>query len=160
MVFVNRLEATHMLWSSWIISRDKSPVPRGIHVCLLSPNTTDRLQPMDISVNKPAKDLLKRKFEDWYSGEIMKQLEGSDIESGELQPIILGMPVLKELEAKWMVEMAISFGENPQIIDNGLVKAGVAGALDGHTDSRPEENEREDETVMSTTAMQTLKAAI
>ncbi len=35
-----------------------------VHVCLLLPNTTDRLQPMDISVNKPAKDFLRRKFEE------------------------------------------------------------------------------------------------
>ena len=114
---------------------------------------------MDISVNKPAKDFLKRKFEDWYSGEIMKQLEGSDVESAELQPISLGMPMLKELGAKWMVEMATYFGEIPQIVVNGFVKAGIAGAFDGYTDSRPEENEREDKvTVMSTTAMQMLTA--
>ena len=31
-----------------------------IHVCLLPLNTTDRLQPMDISVNKPAKDFLRK----------------------------------------------------------------------------------------------------
>ena len=78
----------------------------NIHVCLLPPDTTDRLQPLDISVNKPAKDFLKRKFEEWYSCEIMKQLEGKDVESAELQPINLGMPVLKELGARWMVEMA------------------------------------------------------
>ena len=37
----------------------------NIHVCLLPPNTTDLLQPMDIAVNKPAKDFLKRNFEEW-----------------------------------------------------------------------------------------------
>ena len=31
----------------------------NIHVCLLPANTTDKLQPMDIWVNKPAKDFLK-----------------------------------------------------------------------------------------------------
>ena len=30
-----------------------------LHVCLLPANTTDLLQPMDISVNKPAKSFLK-----------------------------------------------------------------------------------------------------
>ena len=113
----------------------------SIHVCLLPPNTTDRLQPLDISVNKPAKDFLKRKFEDWYSNEIMKQLKGREIESAELQPINLGMPVLKELGARWIVEMAAYFGENPQIIVNGFVKAGITEALDGTIDCGSEEEE-------------------
>lgn len=52
---------------------------------------------MNIPVNKPAKDILKRRFEDWYSQQITKQLEGNDIESVDLQPINLGLPVLKEL---------------------------------------------------------------
>ena len=34
---------------------------------LLETNTTNRLQPMDISVNKPAKNNLKRFLESWYS---------------------------------------------------------------------------------------------
>lgn len=101
-----------------------------IHVCLLPPNTTDRLQPMDISVNKLAKDILKRRFEEWYAEQITKQLEGKDIESTDLQPINLGMPLMKELGAKWLVEVAQHFSENPQIIVNGFIKAGIAGALD------------------------------
>jgi len=47
-------------------------------------NTTDLLQPMDLSVNKPAKDFLKRHFEDWYSQQVTKQFEGRDIESTDL----------------------------------------------------------------------------
>lgn len=108
----------------------------NIHVCLLPPNTTDRLQPMDISVNKPVKDILKRRFEDWYSQQITKQLEGNDIESVDLKPVNLALPVLKELGARWMVEMAEYFNDNPQIIVNGFVKAGIAGAVDGHVDEQ------------------------
>ena len=88
----------------------------NIHVCLLPPNTTDRLQPMDISVNKPSKDLLRRRFEDWYSQQI------TEIESVDLQPINLGLQVLKELGARRMVEMAEYFSDNPQIIVNGLLR--------------------------------------
>ena len=38
-------------------------------------NCTDKLQPMDISVNKPLKDELEARFQSWYSSEVEKQLE-------------------------------------------------------------------------------------
>ena len=47
----------------------------SIHVCLLPANTTDLLQPVDISVNKPVKDFLRQKFQDWYSSQIAEQLD-------------------------------------------------------------------------------------
>ena len=42
-----------------------------IHSCF---NTTDRLQLMDIAVNKPAKAFLKEQFQNWYSEEVTWQL--------------------------------------------------------------------------------------
>lgn len=103
-----------------------------IHVCLLPPNTSDLLQPMDISVNKPAKDFIKREFEQWYAEQVMQQLQGQeDIETAELQEINLGLPALKELGAKWLVNMAEYITRNPQFIVNGFIKSGITGALDG-----------------------------
>ena len=34
---------------------------------------------MDISVNKPAKDYLRRQFDQWYSDQVLAQLEGEDV---------------------------------------------------------------------------------
>lgn len=101
----------------------------NIHVCLLPPNTTDRLQPMDISVNKPAKAFLKNEFELWYSEKVMTQLTGQDIETAEVEAINLGLPVLKQVSAKWLVDMGKYIAENPQFIVNGFIRSGITGAL-------------------------------
>ena len=78
--------------------------------------------------------------------------------------------MMKELGAKWLVEVAQHSSENPQVIVKGFVKAGTtgaggttlqwespshrerlcfgtSGALDGHEDSAREEeqNESDDE---------------
>ena len=61
-----------------------------IHTCVIPANATDHLQPMDISVNKPAKSFLKKQFEMWYSDLITQQLEGQDIETVAVEPIDWG----------------------------------------------------------------------
>ena len=59
----------------------------------------------------------------------------------DLQPINLGLPVLKELGAKWTVEMSEYLAANPQIIVSGFVKAGITGALDRENASEDHEEE-------------------
>jgi len=41
----------------------------------IPPNCMDKLQPMDISMNKPMKDELKIRFQTWYASKVSKQLE-------------------------------------------------------------------------------------
>ena len=67
----------------------------NIRVCLLPANTTDRLQPLNISVNKPAKHFLREKFQDWYANQVLQQLNPSlNIEDQQLQLIDLSLPLL------------------------------------------------------------------
>ena len=41
-----------------------------VNVVLIPANCTDCLQPMDLSVNKAAKDFLCSQFKDWYAHEV------------------------------------------------------------------------------------------
>ena len=48
----------------------------NISIALVPANCMDRLQPMDISVNKAAKDFLCQRFCEWYASQICKQIDG------------------------------------------------------------------------------------
>ena len=45
-----------------------------IHHVLIPENCTDRLQPLDVAVNKPVKDFMKGKFQKWYAEQFASQL--------------------------------------------------------------------------------------
>ena len=77
----------------------------NIHTCLIPPNSTDRLQPMDVAVNKPAKAFLMQKFQMWYAEQISVQLEAWHVEDVVIEPVGLFMARMKEVSASWLVEM-------------------------------------------------------
>ena len=61
----------------------------NVHVVKLPANCTDRLQSMDISVNKAAKDFLRQQFNEWYSEQVADQLGDGDIDPLQVQPVNL-----------------------------------------------------------------------
>ena len=83
---------------------------------------TDRLQPLDVSVNKSAKVFLRKKFQLRYSEQVCSQLQKK---SDEVKPVDLHLNVVKSLGAKWLMEMHDYFNSNPQIILNGFRKSGL-----------------------------------
>ena len=57
-------------------------------------NCTDRLQPLDLSINKPAKDVVRARFQEWYGNELCKQ-----IEKGVNEDVDMRMSCMKPLAA-------------------------------------------------------------
>lgn len=100
----------------------------NIFYVIVPPNCTDRLQPMDLSINKPAKDFLKGKFQDWYAGIILQQLENPQAEN-------VHHPVDVNYETSmWAIEMYNYFTSRPQIVINGFREAGIVDVLESATD--------------------------
>jgi len=79
---------------------------------IVPPNCTDRLQPLDVSVNHAAKHFMWSKFESWYADRIMAQQQNG----GSIQPVVL------PIRAQWMVELYDYFKGHPNIIINHFKK--------------------------------------
>ena len=94
-----------------------------IDTVLVPPNCTGELQPMDLSINKPVKDILKKEFHQWYSDEISAQGE-------QYTPIKLPLSVMKPLGAKWLMKSFDHIQSHPTMIKNGFKAAGITGIID------------------------------
>ena len=84
----------------------------NIHYVIVPPN---RLQPLDISVNKSAKEFLRSKFQAWYADNISNQLATKVIE-----PVELKLSIMKPIGAKCMMELFDHFKARPQELRMGL----------------------------------------
>lgn len=93
----------------------------NIDAIFVPANCTDRLQPMDLTINKPAKDFLKQQFQLWYSNEIYLQKE----RSGKLEPISFPMTTTKPLGTKWLIEFYNYMLRHTEMVQNGFKAAGI-----------------------------------
>ena len=57
---------------------------------MIPANSTDLLQPMDLSVNKCVKDYLHKQFQEWYAEEILIQTTSES----EIVPVALCLSTL------------------------------------------------------------------
>jgi tellurite resistance protein len=92
---------------------------------IVPPNCTDRLQPLDVSANKPAKEFLRSKFQAWYADKIASQLEEAKV----IEPVNLKLSIMKPIGAKWMIQLFDYFKTKPEIIQNGFKGAGIMQIL-------------------------------
>ena len=85
-------------------------------LCVIVPsNCTDILQPLDLSVNKSAKDFMNSKFQEWYGGIIHKQLEDQIEEEVDIR-----LSVMKPLTTGWIIDFYHYMDAHPQISVNGF----------------------------------------
>ena len=92
----------------------------------IPPNCTDRLQPLDLAVNKPLKDQIKRQFRQWYSEEVEKRIRSTASDNEKL--IDLTLSWLKPLGLKWSMETC-SYIEMNDFIKNRFLEAGITTVL-------------------------------
>ena len=90
----------------------------NIDTVLIPASCTDRLQPLDVSVNKAAEEFLHRQFHLWYAGEVCHQLR----QRSSIKPLDTRVSAIKPLGAKWMIKMYDYFKSNPEIIIKGFRK--------------------------------------
>ena len=88
---------------------------------------TDRLQPMDLSVQKSVKENMKASFSTWYADQITKQMSGNT--DCEICPVQMQLATMKELFSAWLFKVYQMLCNKPEIIRNGFKDAGITEAL-------------------------------
>jgi len=91
-------------------------------VCIPA-NCTDWLQPLDVSVNKPAKEFLREKFQDWYASQIIDQFDK------DMQQVDMRLSIMKPLGARWLIDLYNQICANPTFIVNRFAKVGILDTL-------------------------------
>ena len=101
----------------------------NIYYVIVPPNCTDKLQPLDISVNKPAKEYLRSKFQSWYASKITSQLQAG-VSSSALQPVPMQLSIMKPIGAKWMMDLYDYIKSKPELVINGFRNVGIVDIIE------------------------------
>ena len=94
-------------------------------------NCTDKLQPLDVSLNKPMKDELRAKFHVWYASEVEKQMKEIP---AEMVKVDVAMSNIKGKSASWIISSWQALQSRPEIAINGFRKAGILPAIEAVRD--------------------------
>ena len=91
-------------------------------------NLTNKFQPLDITVNKPAKSLISNKYNEWFAEQVAKQLQ-KGIPPADIQ-VSLNLGQLKVMHAPWISALYDYLCDQKEIILNGFKAAGITEAVE------------------------------
>lgn len=114
----------------------------NIQSVLVPANCTDRLQPLDISVNKAAKAFLRSQFQEWYANEVLQLYSDTAEDDDNIEPVDLSTPRMKCIGGQWMVKLFEYMSDNPALINNGFQAAHIPQSIDA---GKPMFEEEEDD---------------
>ena len=91
-------------------------------------NMTHLFQPLDITVNKVAKNIVREGYSTYYSNTVQAQLRRG-IRPVDVK-VDLKILTLKPLHARWIENIFEAMQDKADIIVKGFEKAGILAALD------------------------------
>ena len=83
-------------------------------VVIIPHNLINKFQPLDITVNKPAKSFIANKDNAWFADEVTKHLV-KGIKSDDVKAS-LAHPEIKLLHTQWIVEVHEYHCKQPEIV--------------------------------------------
>ena len=85
-------------------------------------NCMDKLQPIDVSVNKPIKDMMRSKFQTWYASKVAEQLKEVSVANVKVD---ISVTVIKPKCANQLISILQNLQQHPEVFVNGFKGAGI-----------------------------------
>ena len=89
-------------------------------------NCTDKLQPLNVAVNKPIKDEIRSRFQSWYVDEVREQLQTRLVHD---VTEYVSASVVKTRSLGWFASSWQSLAARPTVAINGFKKASIYDAV-------------------------------
>ena len=97
-------------------------------VIIVPHNLTNKFQPLDITLNKPAKSFISNCYNEWFSHQVSQQLE-KGIRPADIK-VSLNLTELKVMHAKWISKLYEFLCAQDKMILNGFKAAGITEAVE------------------------------